>query len=62
MPITSKLMLSGSTCIKCGGTLSAKVEAAAHDPQSLDIVVVCEGDCGRALNTFVELESMMELD
>lgn len=61
MPITSKLMLN-STCIKCNGSLSVKVESAAHDPQSLDIVVVCEGDCGRALNTFVELESMMELD
>lgn len=55
-------ILLTATCSKCDGSLVARIESAAHDLQSLDIKIVCEGECGRALNTFVELESMMELE
>lgn len=60
--ITSEL---GTACPKCGEhTLAVTVEAAAHDPTLLDVVVTCdtaEGGCGQILNGFYPIAEMMVL-
>ncbi|WP_281687604.1 hypothetical protein [Pseudomonas citronellolis] len=46
------------TCENCGGEHhTAYVDAAAHDPRLLDLVVECDS-CGRTLNEFVEVRCM----
>ena len=45
----------------CMGYLDVKTTFAAHDDSLLDIIVECN-DCGRALNHFITLDEMMEVE
>lgn len=52
-------------CPKCNESISSadiSTVEAAHDPQSLDIIITCPNDdCGVRFNTFVSISEMMEL-
>ncbi|KGT95327.1 hypothetical protein NG99_04735 [Erwinia typographi] len=52
-------ILLDSVCPCCERTavLELKAEAAAHDPQQIDIIVQCHF-CGAVLNQFVAIDEM----
>ncbi|HCR3556831.1 TPA: hypothetical protein ON737_002903 [Morganella morganii] len=52
-------ILLDSVCPNCGetATMELSVEAAAHDPQQLDIVAKCHF-CNVTLNQFVAIDEM----
>lgn len=48
-------------CDKCKGNLVASIGSAAHAAEELDIVVQCLGKCKRMLNTFIRIDSLIEV-
>lgn len=51
--------LHDATCPHCHeqGGMAFTVDSAAHDPQLLDVIVMCSG-CGTTFNDFMDINEM----